>query len=89
MAFVPGYQVGQTANSWVSLPLGGTRRRGVGDHDLCTWLRGRSNCQLLSLYSSLWYKGRTESLFLLKVQDEEWEIMTFVPSYEAGQTASY
>jgi hypothetical protein len=28
----------------------------------------------------------TESLFLLKVQDEEWEIMTFVPSYEAGQT---
>ncbi len=32
----------------------------------------------------------TESLFLLVVEEEEeYEIMTFVPGYEAGQTANY
>jgi hypothetical protein len=29
MTFVPGYEAGQTANSRVSLPLGGRGRRGV------------------------------------------------------------
>jgi hypothetical protein len=42
MTFLPGYEAGQTASYCIYHLLEGTGERGKGDHDLCTWLRGRS-----------------------------------------------